>query len=323
MSQMSLRSRQVTLKLGMRTSPRKRKRDSSLKRFLAVCVCSVCLPVLSFMAVHRLVGVDDGSPQVNRLRASQSQQSQPSSEVPDLDELQRTMKELDVRVRAMKRSGTVMETDPDALDLTSAFQDATRDYLYAKYGKASFPLRLKLTLRLPRRMLHYDGDALESIVIELAPPDLMPHATHVFLEAMEHFRGAKFHRNAGHVMQAFFEKGDYEGGRRRHAGLAWQEYHPSFPHKKYTMGYAGRPGGPDFYVNIVDNVRNHGPGSQGSETEADSCFAKVVDGRDIIDTMANEWGRSGHGFKKDRMGFLKNNDDFVVVEDIKLIKNIV
>ena len=119
------------------------------------------------------------------------------------------MKELDVRVRAMKRSGTVMETDPDALDLTSAFQDATRDYLYAKYGKASFPLRLKLTLRLPRRMLHYDGDALESIVIELAPPDLMPHATHVFLEAMEHFRGAKFHRNAGHVMQAFFEKGDY------------------------------------------------------------------------------------------------------------------
>ena len=38
---------------------------------------------------------------------------------------------------------------------------------------------------------------------------------------------------------------------------------------------AGRPGGPAFYISTVDNVQNHGPASQGSGTEADSCFGKI------------------------------------------------
>jgi hypothetical protein len=41
-----------------------------------------------------------------------------------------------------------------------------------------------------------------------------------------------------------------------------------------------RPGGPDFYVSIMDNTLNHGPGGQGQyglAAEADPCFAKVVD----------------------------------------------
>ena len=51
---------------------------------------------------------------------------------------------------------------------------------------------------------------------------------------------------------------------------------------------AGRPGGPDFYVSTVDNTRNHGPGGQGSyaiKSEADPCFAKVVEGFDTVDRM--------------------------------------
>ena len=39
--------------------------------------------------------------------------------------------------------------------------------------------------------------------------------------------------------------------------------------------FAGRPGGPAFYISTVDNVQNHGPASQGSGTEADSCFGKI------------------------------------------------
>eukprot|EP00388_Colpodella_angusta_P038630 GDKK01044994.1.p2 GENE.GDKK01044994.1~~GDKK01044994.1.p2 ORF type:complete len:103 (+),score=13.11 GDKK01044994.1:3-311(+) len=58
-------------------------------------------------------------------------------------------------------------------------------------------------------------------------------------------------------------------------GLAFQEYHPDFPHKQYTMGYAGRPSGPAFYISTVNNVANHGPASQGSATEADACFGKI------------------------------------------------
>jgi hypothetical protein len=39
---------------------------------------------------------------------------------------------------------------------------------------------------------------------------------------------------------------------------------PEFPHVPGTLGYAGRLGGPAFYISTIDNSRNHGPGSQGS-----------------------------------------------------------
>ncbi len=44
-------------------------------------------------------------------------------------------------------------------------------------------------------------------------------------------QGGVFHRNAGHVLQA----------QTRHSqpGLAFQEYSPTFPHKRLTLGYAG------------------------------------------------------------------------------------
>jgi hypothetical protein len=45
-----------------------------------------------------------------------------------------------------------------------------------------------------------------------------------------------FHRRAGHVLQAFIA-----GGRGKTQSLAFQEYHPGYPHVKHTMGYAGTP----------------------------------------------------------------------------------
>ena len=45
-------------------------------------------------------------------------------------------------------------------------------------------------------------------------------------------------------------------------GLAFQEYHDDYPHHPLTLGYAGRPGGPAFYINLIDNRQNHGPASQ-------------------------------------------------------------
>jgi hypothetical protein len=63
------------------------------------------------------------------------------------------------------------------------------------------------------------------------------------------------------------------------------ESSPNFPHVKYTLGYAGRPGGPDFYVSTLDNTLNHGPGGQSSyeeASEADPCFAKVVPGYEHV-----------------------------------------
>jgi hypothetical protein len=107
----------------------------------------------------------------------------------------------------------------------------------------------------------------------------------------------------------------------------FQEYSEKFPHVKYTLGYAGRPGGPDFYISTLyvlvasakfaleyretaacdgdpnsrswfpslhlcccrrNNAAAHGPGGQGSyddPSEADPCFAKVIEGFDAVDRM--------------------------------------
>lgn len=75
---------------------------------------------------------------------------------------------------------------------------------------------------------------------------------------------------------------------------------PNFPHIKYTLGYAGRPGGPDFYVSTQDNTLNHGPGGQGSyedAAEADPCFANVVPGFEhVVERMHKSAVKPG-GYK--------------------------
>lgn len=145
-----------------------------------------------------------------------------------------------------------------------------------------------------------DIDAPTTFVIELAPLDLMPHSVHLFLEMVSHnlWDGCAFMRNAGHVIQAStvpYYKNQGSGPALRRAfeqsgyqSVSFQEYHEEFPHVKYTVGFAGRPGGPDFYVSTVDNTRNHGPGGQdgySDPTEADPCFGKVVEGFAAVDRM--------------------------------------
>jgi hypothetical protein len=73
--------------------------------------------------------------------------------------------------------------------------------------------------------------------------------------------------------------------------LAFPEYSDEFPHVPWTVGFAGRPGGPDFYINKVDNTASHGPGGQYQhdlDEYADPCFAKVVDGFDTLQAMLQE-----------------------------------
>jgi cyclophilin family peptidyl-prolyl cis-trans isomerase len=158
----------------------------------------------------------------------------------------------------------------------------------------------------------------------------MPYTVNHFLQqvSLGLWNGCSFHRNAGHVVQGGPISNHLNPGAKVRKGfkeadlgsVVFQEYHKDFPHKKYTLGYAGRPGGPDFYVStvgtfrsivsrqlgnllirhywllshvlftmfILDNTRNHGPGGQqdyAMKSEADPCFAKVIDGFDAVDRM--------------------------------------
>lgn len=60
--------------------------------------------------------------------------------------------------------------------------------------------------------------------------------------------------------------------------LAFPDYSDDFPHVPWTLGFTGRPGGPDWYINKVDNSKGHGPGGQSQHAlneQGDSCFGIV------------------------------------------------
>jgi len=62
--------------------------------------------------------------------------------------------------------------------------------------------------------------------------------------------------------------------------LAFPDYSANFPHQPWTVGYTGRPGGPDWYINKVDNTKGHGPGGQPQHDlneQGDSCFGIILD----------------------------------------------
>jgi len=133
------------------------------------------------------------------------------------------------------------------------------------------------------------------VIIEMAPTNLMPHSVHLFLFQVLHklWDGTSFAINAPHIMQAgaYSPEGKSVRQRFKDAGIetvAFQEYSSKFTHEKWHIGFAGRPGGPDIYINKMDNTLNHGPGGQAHhhlEEEADPAFAKVVGRKDVLQKM--------------------------------------
>jgi hypothetical protein len=183
---------------------------------------------------------------------------------------------------------------------SEAIAKLSREILRARFGERE-PYRARITVQFPAASASATGETgepeLGDITVELAPSSLMPTAVLYWLSQVqaELWDGCAFIRNAHHVLQASAQSMDRKYLHQRFKTLPWQgesvpfqEYSPAFPHQKYTLGLAGRPGGPDFYISTVDNTNNHGPGGQGSydlPSEADSCFAKVVGGFDVVDRM--------------------------------------
>lgn len=192
---------------------------------------------------------------------------------PTEDELQHQVDQKDKQVRGHKRQpNMIMETDPHAMKVTKELQHLTHHLLVKRYGRHTF--RIKVDLDFPAIVTEKDGKpARDSFFIELGPIDLIPCSVYYFLELVRSFESGTFMRNANHVLQSNLVT---KGGRR--PPMPFQEYSPEFPHAKYTTGYAGRPSGPQWYVSIMDNTRNHGPGSQQKHNpyEADALFGRLV-----------------------------------------------
>lgn len=170
--------------------------------------------------------------------------------------------------------GIYMETDPTALKITKDLQHWTKKLLVYRYG--DHPFRVVLDLEFPTTIPDYEEEGKAGqVTYEMAPIDVLPCSVFFFLETARTWRYGAFERNSNHVLQA-----SAHASKALKTGMPVQEYSPTHPHERGTTGFAGRPGGPEFYISLTNNTKNHGPGSQQDENpyEADSRFGHVVQG---------------------------------------------
>lgn len=131
------------------------------------------------------------------------------------------------------------------------------------------------------------------IVIEMAPLDLMPHSVNLFLQQVHHglWDGNELTTNPDHIMSFGYHRASAHEGfvDRALETVSYQEYSHKYPHVQWTVGFMGRPSGPDFYINKLDNTVAHGPGGQANSedmhNEADPCFGRVVEGFDVLNEI--------------------------------------
>lgn len=210
-------------------------------------------------------------------------------------------------IRGLKRSGVVIETSDEAKAKVEQLQTLLRVLVPLKYGPE--PYTVTMHLKFPESMPDYLSAGSEGeITFELGPLKLVPYSTYFFLDVIDHWKSGAFHRNAGHVLQAQMRSSETQ--------FAFQEYHPDFPHKQYTLGYAGRPSSAyAFYISTVDNTQNHGPGSQGSATEADSCFGRIIPTEANIQTVKRMQKQPG---KQKPAGFIDHPKNYIDIVSMKM-----
>ena len=159
------------------------------------------------------------------------------------------------------------------------------------------------------------GGGTFSFTVETAPLDLMPHSVYFFMQMVkaQAWDDTVFTYSPNHI---FAEPRDSKGNDKRNlfsakgiSTLSFPEYNHDYPHHKYTLGFGGKPGGPIFYINTEDNRVIHGPGTPSQYDlgdEADPCFARVVEGYNVID-----WIQS--------MDKVASTDKHIMIESIRTI----
>lgn len=195
-------------------------------------------------------------------------------------------REMDVALRNVKRirddltkKGLFFEADEQAKAAAAQLQNVTRYLLESRYGQTTrkFPYRVRLDFYFEATMpdFHDKGDR-STILLELAPVDYLPHSVFNFLEMIRNGCGEGENDRITDVFQhiVVFRCGKWS------EKLYFQEYVDEYPHRQRTLGWSNRPGGPNFYVSILDNSEAHGRGSQGQPNpyEADSPIGKVIEG---------------------------------------------
>ena len=151
------------------------------------------------------------------------------------------------------------------------------------------PHRVRLTLKFPTQ------PTMQSIVFEVAPLNSLPHVIEAALNIFhdKSLNGGTFIMSRGHILVfGPVDPHDEENNSRLEqkmvdvdlfpeGALLFTEYSSEQPHSQYTVGFNAR--GPVMYINMLDNTDRHGPESR---KDPDPCFARVVEGFDVIQRIA-------------------------------------
>jgi len=118
---------------------------------------------------------------------------------------------------------------------------------------------------------------------------MMPHSIYNFMRMVE---GAEWDDtlliHGDHIIVATMKTNQGElKERTTNSELLFLEYTNEFPHDDLTVGFVGKLGGPEFYINSQDNSKLHGPGTQPHhlDGDADPCFARITRGSDIVEQI--------------------------------------
>lgn len=243
-------------------------------------------------------------------------------ELTNLDAMEARQEDLEIEERVLSKSSAfanpelieemnhqklkLKEAQSQADKLKTQVSEISKQDAIDKYGDGV--IRVEMDLLFPPKTLE-DGTVVadtgpHKIVMEMASLDLMPHSVYTFLEMISQglLDGCSFIINALHVLKAAplpydGTSASVKAKQFSDAGLesvAFREYSPAFPHKKYTIGFAA-DGSPSFYINSEDNTEIH---------VGDPCFAKVVSGFDTVQRLDEMPTRNEIWFER-RVGIKK------------------
>lgn len=159
--------------------------------------------------------------------------------------------------------------------------------------------------------------------LQTAPNELMPHSLFTFMTMVQDkvWDNSLFMHKWTHIIQAIedplYNKHDLDKYQ-----LAFPEYTDKFPHDQFSMGFSGYSSTPNFFLNTIDNVRNHGPGGQkigAILNDADPCFGKIIFGKESLTKLIN---LSDDAMLKDEIHYSRINNVRRVFPREELLKGI-
>jgi hypothetical protein len=206
---------------------------------------------------------------------------------------------------AYMRIQRVEDTMIERIDtMEKQIQDFSAKSVIQQWGDG--PHRVQVHVRDP------DTNTTHTFLMELAMLMEQPHSVHHFLKMVDRkvWDGLTLvHGTSSDAIMATpvsLERHEWAGQRFVDANLttmAFTEYSATYPpphHHKYSVAFSGRPGGPDFYISMEDDLELH---------DHESAFALVVEGREVLDRF----------FLKKENNDKGNSDQMMIIESIRLL----